>query len=253
MTTEELQSMDKVRIGFVGTGTMGQAAHLVNYTRLKDDVEVVALAEARPGLGAAVGAKYGVPGVYTDADEMLASEWLDALVVPQQFTRQLQVVGPLYRHGLPILTEKPLALSTAVAGELVGMLENSPTPFHRVGFHKRSEPAVVRAKAIVDDLLATGRWGALRSARITMAGDDCSLGAFDDVLLTDEVLPAGDPDAPIDDAYVFVHQLLRAPDQPAAAPDGRHVHGRPRRPVRAPAGGLDGFRRIRPARDGTLG
>lgn len=208
--------MDKVRIGFVGTGTMGQAAHLVNYTRLTDDVDVVALAEARPGLGTAVGARYGIAGVYTDAEEMIAAERLDALVVPQQFTRHLQVVGPLYRHGLPILTEKPLALSTAVAGELVRMLEDSPTPFHMVGFHKRSDPAVVRAKEIVDDLLSSGRWGALRSARMTMAGDDWSLGAFDDVLLTDEALPAADPDAPIDEAYVsfinfYVHQtnLLR--------------------------------------------
>jgi predicted dehydrogenase len=206
----------KIRIGFVGTGTMGQAAHLANYVRLTDDVEVVALAEARTQLGAAVGRRYGIPGVYSDAEAMLGAETLDALVVPQQFTRHLQVVGPLYRHGLPILTEKPLAMSTAVARELIRMLDDSPTPFHMVGFHKRSDPAVRGAKRIIDELLQSGRWGALRSARMTMAGDDWSLGAFDDVLLSDEPMPTGESDAAADDDYVsfinyYVHQtnLLR--------------------------------------------
>ena len=151
--------MTTTRIGFVGTGTMGQAAHLVNYLRLGDGVEVAAVAETRPGLGAAVASRYGIRAVYQDADAMVAAEDLDALVVPQQFTRHLQVVAPLYRHGLPILTEKPLASSTAVGEEMVRQLQASSTPFHMVGFHKRSDPAVVRAKALVADLLATGRWG----------------------------------------------------------------------------------------------
>lgn len=208
--------MTTTRIGFVGAGMMGQAAHLVNYLRLGDGVEVAAVAEAQPGLGAAVAARYGIRAVYQDADAMVAAEQLDALVVPQQFTRHLQVVAPLYRHGLPILTEKPLASSTAVGEEMIRQLQASSTPFHMVGFHKRSDPAVARAKAVVTDLLATGRWGALRSARMTIAGDDWSLGAFDDVVQTAEVLPPGDPDAPLDDEYVsfinyYVHQtnLLR--------------------------------------------
>lgn len=208
--------MERVRIGFVGTGTMGQAAHLMNYVRLGDGVEVAALAEVRPRLGQAVAARYGIPGVYTDADAMVATERLDALVVPQPFTHHLQIVAPLYRYGLPILTEKPLALSTAIGEEMVRQLRSSDTPFHMVGFHKRSDPAVTRAKIVVDELLASGRWGALRSARMTMAGDDWTLGAFDDVVVTDEAVPSTDADAALDDDYVafinyYVHQtnLLR--------------------------------------------
>ena len=44
----------KPRIGFVGVGNMGQAAHLRNYATLPD-CEVAALAELRPKLGQAVG------------------------------------------------------------------------------------------------------------------------------------------------------------------------------------------------------
>lgn len=225
--------MRATRIGFVGTGTMGQAAHLANYLRLGEGVQVVAVAETRPGLGSAVAARYGIRGVYTDADAMVGAEDLDALVVPQQFTRHLQVVAPLYRHGLPILTEKPLASSTAVGEEMVRQLQASATPFHMVGFHKRSDPAVERAKAITAELLATGRWGALRSARMRVAGDDWSVGAFDDVIQTDEALPPGDPDGALDEDYVsfinyYVHQtnLLRHLVGETYAVDHADAHGR---------------------------
>ena len=43
----------KVRVGFVGVGTMGQAAHLRNYATLPD-CEVVAIAELRPQLAQAI-------------------------------------------------------------------------------------------------------------------------------------------------------------------------------------------------------
>ena len=55
--------MEKVRIGFVGTGFMGQCAHLINYSQL-DECRVTAIAEVRPQLGEAVAARYGVEKVY---------------------------------------------------------------------------------------------------------------------------------------------------------------------------------------------
>jgi len=62
--------MSKVRIGFIGVGTMGQMAHLKNYVTL-NDCEVVALAEvrpkARPTRRAAIRRREGVPRSQGDA------------------------------------------------------------------------------------------------------------------------------------------------------------------------------------------
>ena len=73
--------MEKVRIGFVGVGTMGQAAHLRNYVTVPH-CEVVAIAELRQGLGERVAARYGVPRVYGCHSEMLAADpysgWINA-------------------------------------------------------------------------------------------------------------------------------------------------------------------------------
>ena len=71
--------MDKVRIGFVGVGGMGQCAHLRNYATLPD-CEVAAIAELRPELARKVAVRYGVPRVYPDHHAMLDAEALDAVV-----------------------------------------------------------------------------------------------------------------------------------------------------------------------------
>ena len=59
-----LMTPKKIRLAFAGVGGMGQAAHLRNYASLRDDCEVVALAELRPKLAQAVSHKFGIPKVY---------------------------------------------------------------------------------------------------------------------------------------------------------------------------------------------
>ena len=51
-------SEKKVRIGFVGVGNMGQAAHLRNYAMMPE-CEVVARAEVKPELARKVAARWG--------------------------------------------------------------------------------------------------------------------------------------------------------------------------------------------------
>ena len=82
--------MDKVKIGFVGVGTMGQCAHLRNYVTVPG-CEVVAIAELRQDLARAVAARYGVSRVYPDHAAMLAQ-------VPQLRKDELYQVVPLLLH-----------------------------------------------------------------------------------------------------------------------------------------------------------
>lgn len=130
-----------MRIGFVGAGAMGQCAHLRNYASL-EGCQVVALAEPRRELARRVAARYGVERVYDDAEAMIEAESLNGLVAPLPFDRHGIVVEPLYRHGLPIFTEKPLAASVEVGERLLTALARGGS-WHMVGYHKRCDPAVV--------------------------------------------------------------------------------------------------------------
>jgi len=203
---------DKIRIGFVGVGSMGQCAHLRNYVTLPD-CEVVALAELRPLLREAVARKYAVPRTYASADDMLAAEKLDGIVAPQPFTHHGSIVPPLYKAGIPIMTEKPIAASIAVGERILASLAQSGT-WHMVGYHKRSDPATMYAKAEIDRLKQTGELGALKYIRITMPAGDWIAGGFRELIRTDEPGPKIEPDEPVgfDDPYIsfvnyYIHQV----------------------------------------------
>ncbi len=208
----------RVRIGFIGVGSMGQCAHLKNFATLPD-CEVAAIAELRPKLAEQVARRYNVPRVYASADEMLARETLDGIVAPQQFDRHGQVVTPLYRAGIPILTEKPLAASIEVGGKMLAARKAGGS-WHMVGYHKRSDPATIVAKAEIDRLRKTSELGKMRYVRILMpSGGDWVAGGFNDLIRTDETLPPTPADPPANDMnpalysqYVFfvnyyIHQI----------------------------------------------
>jgi predicted dehydrogenase len=204
--------MTRVKLGFVGVGTMGQCAHLKNYVTLPD-CEVVAIAEVRAGLGQKVAARYGVPRVYSSAAEMLAADRLDGLVASQPFWRHGVVLSELYQAGLPIFSEKPLAASLEVGERLVEALRASGT-WHMVGYHKRSDPAAMYARSEIERLKSTGELG-----RLTYPAGDWIANGFSDLITDDGPVPAlavdppaSDMDAATFDRYTafvnyYIHQV----------------------------------------------
>jgi predicted dehydrogenase len=189
--------MAAVKIGFVGVGAQGQAAHLRNFVTVPD-CEVVALAEVREGLGKTVAERYGVPRVYRDHEEMLASEKLDGIVASQPFTRHGVLVPELLKAGVPVFTEKPLAGAVEVGERIVKAVEASGT-WHMVGYHKRSDPATMYGKAEIDRLKTTGELGALKYVRLLMPAGDYIAGGFRVLAQSDEPWPALEWDPPAAD------------------------------------------------------
>jgi len=209
--------MKKVRIGFVGVGFMGQSAHLRNYVTL-EDCEVVALAEVRPNRAKLVAARYGVPRVYADPKAMLAAEELDGVVASQPFDRHAILLPDLYGKVKHVFTEKPLAVSVE-AGEKLVQAAAKAKCVHMVGYHKRSDPATIHARRVIDDWRASGRMGKLRYVRILMPAGDWIAGggvgfvdAPDESPPMDREPPMTDLDAKTAGEYVgfvnyYIHQV----------------------------------------------
>jgi len=207
-----MQTIMSVKIGFVGVGAMGQCAHLRNYVTVPE-CEVVALAEPRAKLREAVARKYGVARTYATGEEMIANEKLDGIVASQPFDRHGQIITPLYRSGLPIFTEKPLAASVEVGRKMLAALEASGS-WHMVGYHKRSDPAMMWAKAEIERLRATGELGRMKYVRLVMPAGDWIAGGFTDLITSDEQVPAipGDVDEGWDSPHIqfvnyYIHQV----------------------------------------------
>ena len=223
--------MSKVKLGFIGVGNMGQAAHLRNYASIAA-CEVVAIAELREQTGNRVAERYGVPRVYHDHRELLANEKLDGVVCIQPFTRHGQLIPDILRAGLPVLTEKPLASSIEI-GERIVQAARESGAWHMVGYHKRSDPATMVAKTEIDRLKHTGELGELRYVRITMPPGDWISGGFNDLIDAGDAMPTllddpppADMDEPTFKDFVrfvnyYIHQVNLM----------RHLLGEPYRAV----------------------
>ena len=199
---------DKVRIGFVGVGSMGQCAHLKNYVTV-EDCQVVAIAEVRPALGQRVAARYGIPRVYPSHQAMLASEKLDGIVAAQPFDRHGILVPEILQAGVPVFTEKPLAASVEVGERIVQAVQASGT-WHMVGYHKRSDPATMYAKAEIERLKASGELGKMTYVRILMPAGDWVAGGFNDLIRDDGPRPQFEVDPPPSDMDAETYQKYTA-------------------------------------------
>ncbi len=180
--------MNKLRLGFIGAGTMGQVAHLRNYATFKD-CELVALAEIRPGLAAKVAARYGIPEIYANHEELLAKAKVDALVVIQQFTIHGSLLPAIMERGLPLIIEKPLARSVETAAAVAKIAAQHQAKLF-IAYHKRSDPASVLMAQKIREWRASGRYGALRYIRATMPPGHWTAEGFSMVLGTDEAYPS---------------------------------------------------------------
>lgn len=209
--------MDKVRIGFVGVGFMGQMAHLRNYVALPD-CEVVAIAEPKPEQAKTVAAKYGVPEIFEDHETMLANTKLDGVVASQPYSRHAFLVPDLLQAKVPVFTEKPISVGIETGERLAACAAENETLF-MVGYHKRSDPAMEYAVATIKRWQASGDAGAMRLVRATMPPGDWIAGGSQGVFLTQEAVPGlefegppADMDSSTFDQYnafvnYYIHQV----------------------------------------------
>ncbi len=161
---------DKVRIGFVGAGYMGQKAHLDNYVTLPD-CEVVALAEGRAETAKLVAARYGIPNVYPDHRAMLQAEDLDAVVAIMYYGLHHSVVPDILRAGKHVLTEKPMCVCAETGRELARLAREQGVIYY-VGYMKRSAPATQAAIATLQAWRQSGEFGAMSYLRAAMPPGD---------------------------------------------------------------------------------
>jgi len=185
--------MSKVKIGFAGVGFMGQVAHLQNYVK-NPDCEVVAIAEPRPRLARQVAETYGIPKVYGNHLELAEDPDVEAVVASQPHLVTGHIVIPLLKAGKSCFIEKPMAGGLEEAEAMVEAAQAGGAKL-MVGFMKRYDSGVNRAKTCLDDLYATGKMGKPGLVNAYCFGGDWTRGV-DAPIMTDEPVPANEGFAP---------------------------------------------------------
>lgn len=166
---------DKVKIGFVGVGGMGQTAHVQNFATIPD-CEIVAIAEGRAKTAEMVASRFGVKNIYPDHKTMLAEQKdLDAVVAIMGYALHPAVVTDILNAGKHVMTEKPICLRVDNAKKLAALAEQKGLNY-MVGYMKRSLPASVWAQEKVQEWKKSGVAGSMNYLRASMPPGDWTFG-----------------------------------------------------------------------------
>ena len=166
---------DKVRIAFVGSGGMGQTAHIQNFATIAD-CEIVALAEGREKTAEVVSKRFNIPRVYPDHRAMLADgKDIDAVIAIMGYSLHPPVVTDILNAGKHLMTEKPICLRTDNARKMAAIAKEKGL-IYMVGYMKRSLPASVAAVKQINEWKKSGVAGNMNYLRASMPPGDWTFG-----------------------------------------------------------------------------
>jgi predicted dehydrogenase len=146
-----------LNIGMIGAGFVGQLAHLMNLVEV-EECRVVALAEFRPELRRRVATRYEIPRTYATHQELLRDPEVEAVVVVTPRAYTAPVTLDCLNAGKHVLTEKPIA-GTSAQGKRLVETAHARNLRYAVGYMKRYDEGVQHAKKMLDELLASNELG----------------------------------------------------------------------------------------------
>lgn len=127
--------VDKVRIGVVGLGIMGE-----QYVRIYNAhplAEVVAICNRSSERLNAIGDKYEIATRYTQLNDLLSDARLDAVCVATPDFAHFAPVKAALDAGMHVLCEKPFTTELAEADELLRISRSRPDQRLQVAFNHR--------------------------------------------------------------------------------------------------------------------
>lgn len=147
------------RIGLMGCGTVAGYGHIPAILATSG-LQLTALYDPDDNRLAAIRQEHGdIPAFNTP--EAFFDSGLDAIVITSPAPNHYENVSDAARRGLPVLCEKPLAVSLDEAQAIVDLMDRAGLPLY-TAFNYRFSPCALAIKALV----AEGAIGTVRSLRL---------------------------------------------------------------------------------------
>ncbi len=139
-----------MRLGLIGTSEWSEFIYL---GMLRDcaDGAIVALAGRNTERLASLSEKFGVPHVFPDWREMIASRQIDAVIIAAPDELHLEMTRAAVSAGLAVMCEKPLAMNAADSRTMLDAVTDGGV-INEVMFTWRHQPAA----RFVHELVAGG-------------------------------------------------------------------------------------------------
>jgi predicted dehydrogenase len=144
--------MKSIKAGIIGTGFIGPAH--VEAARRLGFVEMIALCEANDELAKSKAAKLNIPRAYGSVKDFLAAKEIEVVHNCTPNHLHFAISQQILAAGKHIISEKPLAMTTAESRELVKLAAKAGM-VNAIDFNYRYYPLVQEAR----DMVARGKLG----------------------------------------------------------------------------------------------
>jgi predicted dehydrogenase len=139
--------MNQVKIGVIGLGSIAQLVHLPMLKKL-NNAYITAVSEVNKNRLLSVGEKFGIKNLYTNFEEMLEKEELDAVIIATPTDTHLPIALACIEKKKHLLVEKPITRSITETQQIVDAAKKQNTKV-MVGMNFRYRPDVMLLKSII--------------------------------------------------------------------------------------------------------
>lgn len=138
----------RLKAGVVGCGFIAQNAHIPSLLKCRN-VRLVAICDRNEDLARSVAGKFKIGKYYTDFKQMLDVEKLDVVNVCTSIDTHASLAIQAMEAGCHVFTEKPLALNTKDADEMIQVSKKNNVKLG-TNHHLLFIPPVRKMKSIIE-------------------------------------------------------------------------------------------------------
>lgn len=147
--TEKSIAQDKVNIGLIGAGSFAQNFLL---PALKEKVEFIGIATARPTSSKYIADKYQFGFCTNDASELAKSDKINTVFIATRHNTHAQYVLEGLKANKNVFVEKPLCLKEEELEQIKEVFKSSEGSL-MIGFNRRFSPFVEKIKSFIGNEL----------------------------------------------------------------------------------------------------
>lgn len=144
-----MASHTRLRVGLIGAGTIAFSAHLPAIRRLRDELELVAVADVRAENAQRAAREFGAAAHYSDYHELLARGDLDFVDICTPEFLHAEQTEAAAAAGLHVFCEKPMAASVEEADRMIDACERANVKL-MIGHSRRFTGRYQQIRAAID-------------------------------------------------------------------------------------------------------
>lgn len=141
--------METIRWGIIGCGDVTEKKSGPAFSKLPGS-SLVAVMRRNAEKAADYAARHQVPRWYSDADQLIADDQVDAVYIATPPSSHKEYAIKVAQAGKPVFVEKPMAMSVAECIEMNEACERAGVPL-LVAYYRRSLPRFHQMRAIILD------------------------------------------------------------------------------------------------------